>query len=395
MKTLLILLLFLNAFLMAQEPIYLKNPSFEDSPKQGAPPQGWTTCGFDGETPPDVQPSGDIQYTFFGVTQSPYAGKTYLGMVTRDNDTWESVSTNLKEPLRKGVEYQFSLFLCRSNKYISQSRLDFKATNYTTPAVLRIWAGNGSCPSGQLLAQSPPIDHSDWREYRFTFVSDGEWEVFRLEACFGPDTGGWPANGNILVDNCSAIVPAGSEVSLPETSALPNLPPTTQKLVENMPPPYRPFNPEAPLPAKTDPVFTVAELLVMDAEQLEDYLVWWFQQPKPLKGYSWMVFNVWKFETAVEETGLVSVIESLGFSEFGVLVEDLQSIGAEKTLELVEQVGRISRKPENLRSAEEQALYLAADDIFGDNEITEPLWQKRLEYIETHQKTIAKELGAH
>ena len=393
MKTLLIALLFLSAFLTAQEPIYLKNPSFEDAPKQGAPPQGWSTCGFDGETPPDVQPSGDIRYTFFEVTQRPYAGKTYLGMVTRDNDTWESVSTSLKEPLQKGVEYQFSLFLCRSDQYISNSRVDFKETNYISPVVLNIWSGNGICPSDQLLAQSPPIDHNDWREYRFTFVPNGEWKAFRLEACFGSDNGGWPANGNILVDNCSAIVPTGSEVSLPETSALPNPPPTKRELIENTPPPYRPFNPEAPLPAKTDPVFTIAELSVMDAEQLEDYLVWWFQLPKPLKGYCGVVFNVWKFETAVEEKGLVSVIEPLSFSEFGVLVEDLQSIGAEKTLELVEQIGRISRKPESLRKPEEQALYLAADDIFGDNEVTEPLWQKRQEYIKAHQEPIAKELG--
>ncbi|MBK8492741.1 MAG: hypothetical protein IPL49_18105 [Saprospirales bacterium] len=122
------------------------------------------------------------------------------------------MSTNLKEPLRKGVEYQFSLFLCRSNKYISQSRLDFKATNYTTPAVLRIWAGNGSRPSGQLLynprrSTTATGGNTALLLFQMENGKSSDWKPVSVR-----DTGG-PANGNILVDNCSAIVPAGSEVS--------------------------------------------------------------------------------------------------------------------------------------------------------------------------------------
>ncbi|MBK8492742.1 MAG: hypothetical protein IPL49_18110 [Saprospirales bacterium] len=49
MKTLLILLLFLNAFLMAQEPIYLKTRRSKILPNR-APRQGMDHCGFDGET---------------------------------------------------------------------------------------------------------------------------------------------------------------------------------------------------------------------------------------------------------------------------------------------------------------------------------------------------------
>ena len=92
------------------EPIHLTNPSFEDIPRYSRPPVGWFDCaknfGFKGETPPDTQPSGA-----FSVSKAPYDGSTYLGMVVRDNDTWESVSQRLSKPMQKGQCYEFSIYI--------------------------------------------------------------------------------------------------------------------------------------------------------------------------------------------------------------------------------------------------------------------------------------------
>ena len=70
--------------------IELKNPSFEDQPAISQVPSGWTPCGFPEETPPDTHPGNA-----FGVKMPTNDGKTYLGMVVRDNDTWEGVTQPL------------------------------------------------------------------------------------------------------------------------------------------------------------------------------------------------------------------------------------------------------------------------------------------------------------
>ena len=93
-----VLALFITVSLLAQDdPIELNNPSFEDFARASKEPRGWYDCGFPGETPPDVQPSGG-----FEVFKPAYEGRTYLGMVVRDNDTWESVAQRLSRPLQGG-----------------------------------------------------------------------------------------------------------------------------------------------------------------------------------------------------------------------------------------------------------------------------------------------------
>ena len=95
------------------DTISLRNPSFEDTPRQGGyyntkrqaqnnNIKGWFDCGiynFEEETAPDIHPSN-----FWSNTKQPSHGRTYLGMVTRDNDSWESVSQELRSPMKAGVE---------------------------------------------------------------------------------------------------------------------------------------------------------------------------------------------------------------------------------------------------------------------------------------------------
>jgi hypothetical protein len=394
MKTLLIALLCTGPLLAAQEPILLNNPSFEDAPAHGTSPKGWQSCGFDGETPPDIQPGQNGRDPFFGVTQTPYDGQTYLGMVTRDNNTWESVSSKLDAPLQKGIAYQFGLFLCQSAQYISQSRSTYKEANYDALVILRIWGGMKTCADEQLLAESPPIDHNDWREYTFTLLPEDHWKVIRLEAWYDPLSGGSPANSNLLADHCSPLKPlqAGDPAASPAKAASPTPAPTAKKMVDNTPAGNASQTAPAPGP-KPSPLFTEAELSVMPPDQLEEYLAWWFEQSNPQTGHAGLVYRIRSFEEQVIEKGLVAVIEPLSFSDFGALVKDLNSMGAEKTLQLVEQVGRISRKPQASRKEDEQAFYLGADDVFMENSGSESLQQLRHDYIEDHLDEIAKELG--
>src|SRR5688572_23738219 len=125
-----------------QEMIHLKNPSFEDMPRPGIwgiyeknfdlrhnyeidpnepyALRDWLDCGpydFPAESPPDihpVKPEGS-----FEVTMDPKDGMTYLGLVTRYNDSYEAVSQKLDKSLKKGHCYSLQGYLARSDQYKS------------------------------------------------------------------------------------------------------------------------------------------------------------------------------------------------------------------------------------------------------------------------------------
>ncbi len=86
--TALICVLFMH--LHGQDTISLLNPSFEGIEQCCNPPFFWDDCGgFLNETPVDVQPSGA-----FGVNCPAHHEKTYMGMVTRRNNTWSACPPN-------------------------------------------------------------------------------------------------------------------------------------------------------------------------------------------------------------------------------------------------------------------------------------------------------------
>lgn len=175
------------------------NPSFEDLPRQGAAPVGWYDCGSAGETPPDIQPGQ------FEVVKLPFHGDTYLGLVVRDNDTWEAVAQRLPRSLVSNNCYEVSLSICRSEVYMSLSRTTEKQANYTRPARLQIWGGNGFCDRQELLWQSPDITHDRWLNYDVRLMpKKGNYTHLLFEAYFIQPTL-FPYNGNILLDNLSSI----------------------------------------------------------------------------------------------------------------------------------------------------------------------------------------------
>lgn len=195
------------------DTIKLSNPSFEDTPRKGGESygiKGWFDCGiinFPKESPPDIHPKD-----YWANTKQASDGKTYLGMVTRDNDTWESVSQRLSQPMKAGQCYSFSIELSQSKRYISGSRLekeengnDAQTFNYTTPAVFRIWGGSGFCNTKELLGESVPIKHSEWKTYSFKFEPTFNHRFIVIEAIYKLPLL-IPYNGHILLDNCSQII---------------------------------------------------------------------------------------------------------------------------------------------------------------------------------------------
>ncbi len=203
--------------LHAQEIVKLQNPSFEDIPRKGGggaglvPIKGWHDCGlskFPSESPPDIHP---VKSNAWDVTLNAYDGNSYLGMVTRANDTYESLSQALSTPIMAGVCYSFSAFLVRSDQYRSAtSRTQRLGTdsleNFVRPAVFLIWGGSYFCDKAELLGESPPVSNDDWKKYQFLFQPQQTHAYITIEAFYKtPILEAY--NGHVLIDNLSAIVP--------------------------------------------------------------------------------------------------------------------------------------------------------------------------------------------
>jgi FAD:protein FMN transferase len=219
-----VFLLFTTQFLLAQNGVItLDNPSFEGTPNVGGSikgiglPQGWFNCGFQGESPPDVYPVPDGGPFSISV-ENPSHGNTFIGLVTRDLDTWEFFGQRLKSPLLAGVVYRFSIDLCRSAKYVSPSRVSNETVNYTTPVTLRIWGGNAQCEKKERLATSPLVGNVDWERFEFELKPTIDYGFIVLEAYYNTPAP-FPYNGNLMLDNASDFVPISAEELITRAAA--------------------------------------------------------------------------------------------------------------------------------------------------------------------------------
>lgn len=197
--------------------IFLLNPSFEDLPRHSAAPRYWTNCGFPGESPPDVHPDPLME---FRVIKAAQHDNTYLGMVTRENETYESVGQALGQPFVAGQCYSFGLQLARSEVYLSRSRKTNQPSNYVTPIKLRVFGGYSVCDRRQLLGESDLVDNYDWKEYRFKLKPEQDFTHIVLEAYYKQPIF-LPYNGNILLDNAQPIRPIECEEDVWEPADLP------------------------------------------------------------------------------------------------------------------------------------------------------------------------------
>ena len=158
-------------------------------------PKGWYGCVTEGMTEPDVQPG------VFEVSLEAADGDTYLGMVVRDNNTWEGVSQRLDVPLLTSRNYTLQAAMSRSELLISISRATGEEVNYSTPSILRVWGSNNLCDKAELLAESPVISNTEWIDYELSLQpKTGNYLYITLEAYYQSPVL-FPYNGNLLIDN--------------------------------------------------------------------------------------------------------------------------------------------------------------------------------------------------
>lgn len=179
--------------------IQLDNPSFEEDRQAfGTTPNKWVNVGDPTYTPPDIQPG------FFGVSLEAQHGDNYVSLAVRQDNTWEGIGQKLKSPLKKGKSYAFSVWLTRSQTFISAIRDEAEPTNFKSPTILKIWGYNTKTNKEELLAESVPVGHSKWVCYTFVLSPTlDDFDQIDLTAYYAP--GFELKNGHLLLDNCSDI----------------------------------------------------------------------------------------------------------------------------------------------------------------------------------------------
>ena len=127
------------------------------------------------------------------IVVQPQEGNSCVALVTREDGTREDIAQQLPQTLKAGTCYTFSLYLAHAPQYVG----------YNLPVRLRIWGGAGRGKE-QLLAGSPLIDHTGWKQYKFQFVPNRDMRYITFEAFFAPGSM-FHYRGNIVLDNCSPI----------------------------------------------------------------------------------------------------------------------------------------------------------------------------------------------
>lgn len=182
-----ILLSFFSHFCVNGQSIELSNSSFEGEPRDATVPQGWMICK-EGSTP-------DILPGFWGVYGEASDGDTYVGLITRINNTWEDIGQRLTSNLEKGTCYTWAVDLAHSDTY----------SGYSGALKLRIWASKLKCQKDQLIYESPLIENSEWQTYQFKFTPDRDYRYILLEAFHSEEP--FQYKGNILIDRLRMIQP--------------------------------------------------------------------------------------------------------------------------------------------------------------------------------------------
>ncbi len=171
--------------LLGFSQIQLVNSSFEGDPQDATVPVGWFPCAQG--TTPDILPGP------WGVYLEPSEGDTYVGLITREDGSYESIGQRLSEGLKPGSCYSFTIDVAHSNTY----------AGYSGALKLRVWGGASKCQAQQLLLETTYMENQEWTTLEVTFTPKLTMHYLTFEAHF--KDGAFNHPGNILLDNITPV----------------------------------------------------------------------------------------------------------------------------------------------------------------------------------------------
>ncbi|HRI59484.1 MAG TPA: hypothetical protein PK228_07165 [Saprospiraceae bacterium] len=194
--------------------INLQNPSFDIS--YFGSPVAWgiyiidnertrATSGFDRSTGNGIRLP--LNYGVSDLNVKPSDGTNFASLIANEAGIFAGFSqTMIGGSLQAGTTYVWSVDLAFAKKYREVLPDGYRGVHYKNPLRLRVWGGTATNLRQELLAQTGAVTHHQWKRYDFTLApEEGNYNSIFLEATYISDVG-QPYNGNLLLDNCSAIV---------------------------------------------------------------------------------------------------------------------------------------------------------------------------------------------
>ena len=194
---------------LAQIPMPLMNPSFEDTAIPGASAErtrhevvpswmNWAEGKSSGENLPRVHHNDDVtQY----VHHTARNGEAYIELAVHKNNTWQSIGQELQESLVAGKRYSLSLYASLDPEHAARTQVRGKrGVNQGKPVIIRIRGANKFAESGRVLAQTDPIKTIDWSLYFLELRPKENYRYLVIEAYPVPGTT-VPYEARVLIDN--------------------------------------------------------------------------------------------------------------------------------------------------------------------------------------------------
>lgn len=166
--------------------ILLRNGGLEANWQVGFQMEAWGAWGK-GATP-DVLPGQ------WSISKLPVEGRSYVGLIVREDGSKEGIVQKLDRPLEAGQCYYFSMALAHLPDY----------AGFILPCSIRLKGRQGNSGKVIELAMSPLITHEQWVYYTLEFTPSKTVDQVIIEASYAPGVKK-PYRGNILVDHMSSF----------------------------------------------------------------------------------------------------------------------------------------------------------------------------------------------
>lgn len=187
--------------------IDLDNPSFEFEIESefestaGIYPDGWMQ--LEHNSSPDILPGS------WGVYDDAYDKETYIGLVSREDGSTESIGQGLHNHLKKDSCYTITVAIATSLQYTGYNKSINKLAilGIHKPFEIKFQENLDYSPANyELLAESPPITNNEWKEFEFEFTptEDFNFILFKLFINNMPDIN-IERKGNLLLDKVGLI----------------------------------------------------------------------------------------------------------------------------------------------------------------------------------------------
>jgi len=201
-------LAFLSSVLLAAVPraqtpesILLRNPSFGAYNRNFTVPPGWTphVLFLAGEDPRFLRIT-----RFYRNSEPSHHGNTHIALATYRNGLRENIGQRLRYPMIRGHRYSLDIWCAYSpdRTTVHPIQRDPAPRHDLQPVRLQLVGFSEDGSRSTLLAETPVIDHADWRKYTLAWTCAQAFRYLYLVAHWaGPDA----IDGNVLLDDISPI----------------------------------------------------------------------------------------------------------------------------------------------------------------------------------------------